>query len=437
MDNYQGGIHQTAYSIIHTLAELGFGRVLPDNRLYNVRFKRIVQTPGWWAFEVDTRDLPPAVRANRMVAKNTVHELTIRLGKQVHRLNTHGVTYAVQRRIQRKNPLPELVGLGDPRNRPAGEYMIPIGQSVRGAVWRELAGNYLVGGTTQYGKTLWINGVLFSLVCNETPERLQLVLVDPKGIEFTFYRSCPHMAFDVATRQDEAEAAVGWVLDEMEHRREAFRSAGARSLAEYNRLAPTPLPRLLVVVDEVTHLTGSGKFEDLLISLVSQCVAFGIHVLVAAQNPKAETLNTLARGNFATRISFYVTEWNMSQVILNERGAEKLAKIPGRMLAKLDGDLIELQAFYSHPAWVQTFGWDNEPKPLSHAGQLSDLEREMVTYAIEVWDGKMPQEQLYHTFKDRISHHAVVNMLREWESRGWLENNGNGRQGTDKLRGML
>ena len=131
----------------------------------------------------------------------------------------------------------------------------------------------------------------------------------------------------------------------------------ARNLLTYNeRVAQrgsdeAALPLILVVIDEVSDIALQcglrSAFYKNLIRLSSKGAAFGLILVLATQNPKAEVLNTLIRGNMSTRIAFRVSSAEHSRTILGTGGAQKLPRtIRGRMLARLDESLVELQGFY-------------------------------------------------------------------------------------------
>lgn len=51
-----------------------------------------------------------------------------------------------------------------------------------------------------------------------TPDEVKLLLVDPKMVEFTKYRSIPHLLIPVVTDAKKAAGALGWAVSEMEQR---------------------------------------------------------------------------------------------------------------------------------------------------------------------------------------------------------------------------
>jgi DNA segregation ATPase FtsK/SpoIIIE-like protein len=226
----------------------------------------------------------------------------------------------------------------------------------------------------------------------------------------------------VATEVDQAESRLARILAEMDRRRVLFARAGAKSLAAYNRHSSAPLPLLLLIVDEVTDIAlqaglKSAFYKDL-IRLVSKGRAFGLVVVLATQNPKAEVLNTLIRGNMSTRIAFRVSTVEHSRTILGVGGAQELPRtIRGRLMARLDSELVTLQGFHITDDKIQALAAGLRSRPVQ---VLTDLERELVQYAVEHLDSKFNTNKLWPVFRDRIGRDALLALARRWQKRGWL-----------------
>ena len=76
----------------------------------------------------------------------------------------------------------------------------------------------LIAGTTGSGKSVCVNSILMSILYKATPDEVKLLLVDPKMVEFTKYRSIPHLLIPVVTDAKKAAGALGWAVSEMEQR---------------------------------------------------------------------------------------------------------------------------------------------------------------------------------------------------------------------------
>ena len=79
--------------------------------------------------------------------------------------------------------------------------------------------NILVCGSAGSGKSMLINQILCSLVFNNKPEDLGLVLIDPKAVELNSYKDLKHFVFPFANSVDKANDALTWVINEISNRK--------------------------------------------------------------------------------------------------------------------------------------------------------------------------------------------------------------------------
>ncbi len=237
-----------------------------------------------------------------------------------------------------------------------------LGRDVSGApVATDLASlpHLLVAGTTGSGKSICINAIISCLVFNNTPEQLNLVMIDPKKVELVRFNGLPHLIGKVEVEADRAVGVLRWLTAEMDRRYEMFTAVGARNLNGYNRrisrrTGVKKLPYIAVFIDELADLmhTYPGDVERTLCRLAQMARATGIHLMVATQRPSTDVITGLIKANFPARLSFAVASSTDSRVILDSVGAEHL-------LGK--GDMLFLAPDASAPLRVQgVFVNDNE-----------------------------------------------------------------------------
>jgi len=339
----------------HTLLNRGLYGKRDGGGIQEVPWKRTVLLDdlGIVAFEVDVGCLP--VKIERLLDPEVVHQMQASLGgRRVRVTNSQGLLFGVALRPESPRPETHLARrvVLDLEGRPAGKYLIPVGQGRGDPVWRSLleTGHVLVGGESGSGKSTWLHAMLVALLSAHLPTELRLALVDPKQVEFQVYRGLPHLLAPVATEPGEAAAVTACLLAELDRRQVRFAEVGARNLINYRHLTGEALPLVLLVVDEVTDIALEAGLKNSfyrdLIRLVSKGRAFGLVVVLATQNPKAEVLNTLIRGNMSTRIAFRVASASHSRTILGTSGAERIPRtVRGRLVARLDRDLEDFQGF--------------------------------------------------------------------------------------------
>lgn len=182
----------------------------------------------------------------------------------------------------------------------------------------------LVAGQTGSGKSVFLHNAIMSLLLQYRKEELNLVLIDPKQVEFGFYRGLS-MVREVISSAERANRKIRDICDEMDSRYELFERFGVRDISTFNATSEYRLPRIVVVIEEFADLVAQS--DDVVSNvqrLVAKARACGIHVILATQRPEAAFMTGKLRSNFKGRVAFSVADTFNSRIILGRSGAEKL-----------------------------------------------------------------------------------------------------------------
>jgi len=214
-------------------------------------------------------------------------------------------------------------------NRREIKLPVALGKNISGApVIGDLASmpHLLIAGTTGSGKSVCINTIILSLLYKYSPEKCNLILIDPKMLELSTYEGIPHLLCPVITEAKKATAALGWAVKEMESRYKLMTSEGVKNIDGYNLKHKKHMPYIVVIVDEMSDLMliAGKEIENYIQRLSQMARAAGIHIIMATQRPSVDVITGTIKANFPTRISFQVTSKIDSRTILGEQGAEQL-----------------------------------------------------------------------------------------------------------------
>ena len=206
---------------------------------------------------------------------------------------------------------------------------ISLGKSISGIpIVGDLSAmpHLLIAGTTGSGKSVCINTIILSLLYKYTPEKCNLILIDPKMLELSAYEGIPHLLCPVITEAKKATAALGWAVKEMESRYRLMTSVGVKNIDGYNSKHKKHMPYIVVIVDEMSDLMliAGKEIENYIQRLSQMARAAGIHIIMATQRPSVDVITGTIKANFPTRISFQVSSKIDSRTILGEQGAEQL-----------------------------------------------------------------------------------------------------------------
>jgi len=244
--------------------------------------------------------------------------------------------------VEIPNREPALIGFKEVAGRRAffeskGELVVALGKDVAGRPFYtalEKMPHLLVAGTTGSGKSVCMNTLIVSLLMQNAPDRLRLLMIDPKMLEFTGYNGIPHLLQPVVTEAKEAAKALRWLTREMERRYRILAGVGVRNIASYHQRqakagpeeAGRPMPYIVVLVDELADLmlSNSSEVEVPIARLAQMARAVGIHLVLATQRPSVDVITGVIKANFPARIAFQVASRTDSRTILDMNGAESL-----------------------------------------------------------------------------------------------------------------
>ena len=270
----------------------------------------------------------------------------------------------------------------------------------------------LVAGATGSGKSVCINALIASLLLKATPDKLRLLMIDPKVVELTMYNDIPHLLVPVVTEPKKASEALKWAVAEMESRYQLLAKLSVRNLADYNSKSekmadrcvdeeereeiPKTLPYIVIIIDEFADLmlTAPADVETSLMSLAQKSRAVGIHIILATQRPSVNVITGVIKANFPSRIAFQVASKTDSRTILDMNGAE-------RLLGK--GDMLFLPGGQGEPVRIHgAYVSGDETERLVAAIVDCQYEAEEVAVFLDRADIKSAADEQDELFDDAV-----------------------------------
>ena len=228
---------------------------------------------------------------------------------------------------------------------------IPLGLDIAGNIcMTDLAkiSHLFIAGATGSGKSICMNSLITSLLLKFSPDELNLIMVDPRIVEFEMFDSIPHLITPIMNDPEKVPQALHWTLSEIERRYKALGKVKAKNWKDFNaKSTKQKLSILIVIIDELSDLMMSDAKKD-----VEQCICqiaqkghdVGVHLIVATQAPRKEVITDLIRESIPAKIAFRVADAMDSHVIMDESGAEKLIG---------NGDMLFISADSKTPKRIQ------------------------------------------------------------------------------------
>ena len=237
----------------------------------------------------------------------------------------------------------------------------------------------LIAGSTGSGKSVALHNLVTSLIYRCGPQQMRFIMIDPKRVELTLYRSLPHLLTPVITDAKRAIMALRWAGKEMQRRYDILEQERVRDIESYHQNILTPaleklrakggkleegektpeaMPYIVIIIDEIADIMQSfpRELEAAVVRLAQMSRAVGIHLVLSTQRPSVNVITGLIKANVPTRVALQVASQIDSRTILDQGGAESLLGA---------GDMLYLSSEMNKPVRLQSpFITENEVKKI-------------------------------------------------------------------------
>ncbi len=295
--------------------------------------------------------------------------------------------------IEIPNKAKSIVGLAtllsDPKFADSDKPLtVALGRGINGAAhFGNLAKmpHALVAGATGSGKSVTIHSIIASLLYRNGPDDLRFIMIDPKRVELTLYKSIPHLLTPVITDAKKAILALKWAAKEMDRRYDILERESVRDIESYHKnviakakpgdeAGPEPMPYIVIIIDELADIMQSypRELESAIVRLAQMSRAVGIHLLLSTQRPSVNVITGLIKANVPTRVALQVASQIDSRTILDAAGAEKLLGAGDMLYAA--GDMPQPErlqsAFVSESELKSVVQWITEHNEADGADEI-------------------------------------------------------------------
>jgi len=211
--------------------------------------------------------------------------------------------------------------------------------------------HWLLGGSSNSGKTSGVKCLLTSIILSCSPEDVDITIYDGAS-NLTQFEGMPHLSGAVMQEPESGFNAVMKLHDKMEWRIKLKRE----DIEEFNRQ-----PFIVSVYDEFISLIASISDRNMakqLTDKMSQLLRRGrhakIHMILAAQDPLIKDMKCDI-GNASSRLAYTCTKLNYSMTMLGESGAQNLSG-DGEMYFKSNKHtgLVYIKGAYISPDEITT-----------------------------------------------------------------------------------
>lgn len=200
----------------------------------------------------------------------------------------------------------------------------------------------IITGETGSGKSILLDQIILQLINKYTSLELGIIPIDTSGVELNYYVESSYTLFNAINNEEKSIVALTRVLKEVERRKELLKEQGVTTSEQYNKIATSKLPLLLVAIDDDKLLLRNSDMEKLLSGIISQLMGLNILFVLATSDVHNKFFerdnNTLA----SLLISFDYTN-SLESKKANIEGAEDLAI--GEFLARMDNTVTKYRNY--------------------------------------------------------------------------------------------
>lgn len=214
-------------------------------------------------------------------------------------------------------------------------------------------GHLLICGGWDQGKTTLLYQIIASLLFKVSPDNLKFIIAHSSTLEFQELTRLPKDFFahinntdGLISERSDLHQTFLCLMTEMDQRAKLIRSAGVRSIEEYNTLYVNRtlnpavghhyLPRIVCIVDEMQPFFNGKEWDDTLSSMFEMTKGVGIHFIFTTRYTSANSLTPLIRRYMANKICFKINLLNESRLAIGNTDAVNLLDKGDILLVKSD-----------------------------------------------------------------------------------------------------
>lgn len=187
----------------------------------------------------------------------------------------------------------------------------------------------LIAWSTGQGKSEAIKSIIGTLIKKNSSDKLKLILIDPKKVEFSRFKKIPHLWSDIITELEEAIVTLENAVVEMNKRYDLLQKYEVNNIDKYNAIAQEKIPHTIIIFDEFADFILSWKnakerIEWAIMKLSWKARASWIHLILSTQRPDKDIVTGVIKANLPAKIAFKTSTWSNSQIIIDSPDAWNL-----------------------------------------------------------------------------------------------------------------
>lgn len=207
----------------------------------------------------------------------------------------------------------------------------------------------LVAGRTGSGKSVFIIGLIKSIISKLSPKECKFIIFDPRMADYARWNGEKHMLHNVVTDVEDGLKMFEHIMQMVDDRYKILRDNKVKNIMEYReKNKKKDMPHIVIIMDEFCDYMYVAKkqMEKFVETICTKARAVGIHLILGTQRPTSEVLSKTIKAFFPARISFQAHNVAESIQMLGERGAERLLPLADMLYSEAGRIPVRLHVAY-------------------------------------------------------------------------------------------
>lgn len=207
-----------------------------------------------------------------------------------------------------------------------------------------------IAGSTGSGKSVLLHNILSTLLTNNSPEYLKLILIDPKRVELNVYANIPHLLTSPMYDPKKAILAMKWARKEIDRRYETLKNHDCKDIDVYHKTIveptigkhknaiihgddpdyqsnlPETMPNIVIMVDEFSDLVQAypKEVEPAVLKIAQMGHVVGVHIIISTSRLSTKIFTASLRDAIGARIAMQTSSIQDSKLIIGTADASLL-----------------------------------------------------------------------------------------------------------------
>ena len=191
-------------------------------------------------------------------------------------------------------------------------------------------GNTVIFASSGYGKSTVLQTLALNLSKANTPEQVQMNLLDFGNNGLLPLKDLPHVA-DIVTLEEEEklQKMLDDIAEMLAIRKKQFKTAGVASLEQYESKTKESLPILVNILHNYDGLSSNDKrkesIDSLLLQVLRDGASLGVYLVFTASRTGAVRMNMMSA--ISTKMALYLNEESEITTIMGREKVLQEAKV--------------------------------------------------------------------------------------------------------------